>query len=306
MNAVGFPNFLIIGAARSGTSSLYEYMRQHPQIFFSDNKEPMFFSFYQQKVDFKGPGDNLELNRKSVVDVDAYKALFKGATDELAVGEASANYLYSKTAADNIKKFIPDVKLIAVLRNPVDRAYSSYLYTTRDGREVLPTFEDALENEEQRIANNWEHIWHYKRMGYYHEQLSYYHSLFPAENILVLLQEDLKNDAENVLKKVFDFIGVDADFKPDLSVEYNQGGKPKNELLNKVLTKPLKIKQWLRPLMPRMLLDAYVKLKHRNLEKPPLSVETREALLNEYCDDIQQLERLIDRDLTHWKNVKGA
>ena len=306
MNEPGFPNFLIIGAARSGTSSLYEYMKQHPDIYFSSNKEPMFFSFYQQKVDFKGPGDNLELNRKSVVDPDAYRALFQGARGEKAIGEASANYLYSKAAADNIKKFIPDVKIIVVLRNPVERAYSSYLYTMRDGREPESSFEAALADEENRINNHWEHIWHYRRMGFYHEQLSHYYANFPAENILVLLQEDLKKDTAAVLKKVFAFLGVDPEFTPDFSVEYNQGGKPKNALLNSVLTRPSRIKQWLRPLLPRKMIEFYVELKHKNLDKPELLPETRKELTELYRPDIQQLETLIGRDLSHWLKTEGA
>ena len=304
MSTEGFPNFLIVGAARSGTSSLYEYMKQHPEVYFSENKEPMFFSFYQQNVDFKGPGDNLELNRKSVTDPEAYKALFRDARQAKAIGEASANYLYSRTAADNIKRFIPDVKIIAVLRNPVERAYSSYLYTLRDGREPLSSFEEALAQEDERIQDHWEHIWHYRRMGFYHEQLSYYYQQFPADNILVILQEDLKSDTAGVLRTVFEFLEVDAGFTPDFSVEYNQGGKPKNAWLNSVLTRPMRIKQWLRPLLPRKLLDAYIHLKHKNLDKPELLPETRQSLRNAYRTDIQQLEQLIHRDLSHWLAVK--
>ena len=143
-------------------------------------------------------------------------------------------------------------------------------------------------------------------MGFYHEQLSHYYANFPAENILVLLQEDLKKDTAAVLKKVFAFLGVDPEFTPDFSVEYNQGGKPKNALLNSVLTRPSRIKQWLRPLLPRKMIEFYVELKHKNLDKPELLPETRKELTELYRPDIQQLETLIGRDLSHWLKTEGA
>lgn len=300
MTALSLPNFIIIGAARCGTSSLYEYMQQHPQIYFSPNKEPMYFAFAGTNVNFQGPGDDLEINRKAVTGLESYKKLFQGAGTASAVGEASANYLYDRAAPANIYQHVPHARLIVVLRNPVERAYSSYLYTIRDGREPLTTFEAALEAEPERIARHWEHIWHYASMGLYAEQLQRYLTLFPREQIKIIFQDDLKHHTADVLRDVFAFLGVDTAFTPDFSVEYNQGGKPKSELLNRILTKPSLLKTWVRPLLPRKMVDAYIRLKHQNLAKPELLPETRRRLIAFYRDDVMKLQALLGKDLQHW------
>ena len=296
------PNFFIIGAARSGTSSLYEYMRQHPQIFFPELKEPMYFAFQPQELCFKGPGDEAGMNRKAVADLEAYQTLFKKVKGETRIGEASANYLYHACVAKNIRASLPEAKLICILRNPVERAYSSYLYTLRDGRETEESFESALAKEDQRIAENWCDIWHYQRGGFYYQQLHRFYQVFPYKQIKVILQEDLKSNPQRVLSGLFEFLGVDSQFQADVDVAYNQGGKPRNRLLNRVLTRPSRIKQFLRPLTPRVLLCAYITMKHRNLSRPELSHETHRQLLEAYRGDIENLQQLLSRDLSHWLN----
>ncbi|WP_018416374.1 sulfotransferase family protein [Teredinibacter turnerae] len=303
--SVTLPNFFIIGAARSGTSSLYEYLRQHPQVFLSNPKEPMYFAFPDQAVTFAGPGDEREINRKAVTNWSDYCQLFDKAGDKTAVGEASANYLYSPCAAQNIAAKVPHAKLIAVLRNPVERAYSSYLYTLREGREPLGDFQAALAQEPERIANNWEHLWHYRSMGFYSAQLERYFAHFARDNIKIILQEDLQHNVDNVVRDVFEFLGVDPAFKAETGVAYNQGGKPKNAWLNSVLTKPSPLKAALRPVTPRFLLDAYVKFKHKNLTKPSLEETTRRTLEQGYVQEIDKLEALLARDLSHWRGAEA-
>lgn len=294
------PNFFIIGAARSGTSSLYEYMRQHPQIYFPELKEPMYFAFQQQKLSFQGPGDEAGINSKAVTDAAAYKALFRGVRNETSVGEASANYLYHSCVAQNIRAELPDAKLICILRNPVERAYSSYLYTLRDGRETERSFEAALAREEQRVADNWCDIWHYQRCGFYYRQLAHFYRQFPAEQIKVILQDDLKTRPGECLSELFAFLGVDSHFQPDVGLAYNQGGEPRNQLLNRLLTRPSRIKRILRPLTPQFLLRAYIEMKHKNLSRPELSPETHHMLLEGYREDLEQLQTLLSRDLSSW------
>lgn len=294
------PNFLIIGTARAGTSSLYEYLRQHPEIYMCPNKEPMFFALENQRVNFRGPGDAQEINAKSVTMIDPYQALFEAAGDRPAIGEASALYLYSDVAAANIKRHIPNAKLIAMLRDPVERAYSSFLYMTREGREPLPEFEDALAAEEQRIEDNWEHIWHYRRMGFYYRQLRRYYDLFDPSQIKIILSEDLDNNPESVISELQRFLDVDATQLPDMSVKYNQGGVPRGQLLNRVLTRPSWIKQKLKPWLPRSVHSLYLRVKHANLERPEISAETRHSLREDYRNDIENLQDLIGRDLNAW------
>ena len=294
------PNFLIIGAARTGTTSLYEYMRQHPDIWFSPVKEPMFFALEGARPDFRGPGDDREINRKSVTDLAAYQALFAGASSKKAVGEASANYLYSERAAERIRHYIPEARMIAVLRNPVERAYPSFLYMIRDQREPLRDFAQALEQEDKRIAEHREHIWHYAHMGFYGKQLQRYYALFGKNRIRVYLNEEMKKDAPGLLKDVFGFLEVDDTFLPDTSVTYNEGGVPKRKLLNAVLTRPSIVKRLLRPFVPASAMKVYTRLKHGNLEKPPLDAGVRARLVALYRDDVLRLQDMTGKDLSAW------
>jgi hypothetical protein len=278
-------------------------MRQHPDIWFSPVKEPMFFALEGSRPDYRGPGDEREINRKSVTEMAAYQALFAGATTQRAIGEASANYLYSDQAAARIKHYVPEAKMIAVLRNPVERAYSSFLYTIRDRREPLRDFAQALEQEEKRIAGHWEHIWHYSRMGFYAQQLQRYYDRFDKSRIRVYLNEEMKQDAPGVLTDIFGFLDVDDSFMPDTSVSYNEGGVPKHKLLNAVLTRPSVFKRVLRPLMPTAAMKFYTRLKHGNLDKPPLDAEVRARLVALYHDDVLRLQDMLGKDLSAWLKV---
>lgn len=173
-----FPNFLIIGAAKSGTTSLYHYLKQHPEIYLSPVKEPKFFCFYQEKLDWQGPGDQKAI-LNYVTDIDQYFSLFEGVRNETAIGEATPWYIYSESAVKKIKAFIPDAKLIAILRDPAERAYSHFLHLLREGREPLADFQDALDAEEERTRRNWGWTWQYKSRGLYYSQLKKYFDTFP-------------------------------------------------------------------------------------------------------------------------------
>src|ERR687883_42510 len=156
------PNFFVVGAQKAGTTSLYYYLKQHPEVYMSPVKEPHFFEGMQSE--FYRPGRKV----MPVTCLGDYQALFQGVSNEKAIGEASASCLYSPKAPALLKGAIPNAKLIAVLRNPVDRAYSNFLHCIRVNREPLPSFAGALQAEEGRIRNNWGPLWHYKQKGFYY------------------------------------------------------------------------------------------------------------------------------------------
>ena len=147
------PNFLIIGSAKGGTSSLHYYLRQHPQIFMPDLKEPRFFALEGGILNFQNPDSAINYN--SITTLREYESLFANVTNELGIGEASPLYLYSEKAARRIKHYVPDAKLMVILRNPVDRAFSCYTHLLREGYETL-SFEAALkaESEEDKITGH--------------------------------------------------------------------------------------------------------------------------------------------------------
>lgn len=301
-----YPNFIIIGTAKAGTSSLYYYLSQHPEIYTSPIKEPNFFSYMGEKLDFKGPGDNWVTNRISITDIDDYKKLFDEVKNEIAVGEASVYYLYNKNAPYRIKKYLPQVKLIAILRNPADRAYSNFLSLRRDKREPLDTFQKALEAEEDRIKNNWEPIWHYKNTGFYYSQLSRYFHIFPTDNIAVYLYEDFRKNPLKIIRDIFCFLDVEDTFVPDLSTKANVGGYPKAQAIHDFLTKPSFIKNILKysssPLMRSQLKTLKNRLVLWNLKKDysQMTMEDKRYLIDIYKEDILKVQNLIKHDLSKW------
>jgi hypothetical protein len=296
------PSFLIIGAAKSGTSAVYNYLLQHPQIFCSAAKEPGFFAFEGRKAAFRGPGDR-KYNRGCVTDLGRYQELFTGARGQHAVGEASTVYLYSPEAPERIQHYLPTVKLVGILRNPVERAYSGYSYLVRDRLEPLSSFEEALAAEDARVAANWQHIWHHQRLGFYYAQLKRYFDLFPREQIAVYLYDDFKARPVAVIQEMFRFLGVDPAFSPDVSIRYNVSGRPRSRLLHAALARPNAAKDLLKGLLPAGIRRRIrARLMQRNIQPTDrrMAPETRGYLIELYREDILKLESLIGRELSHW------
>jgi hypothetical protein len=290
------PNFLIIGAAKAGTTALHTYLRQHPQVYMTPEKETNFFAFEGESINFQGPGDRA-LKDFSIIDLPTYQAEFRGVINEVAIGEACPIYLYNYQAPKRIKNYIPNVRLIAILRNPVARAYANYLHLIRDDREPLPDFALALEDEANRIANNWEWFWHYRQLGYYSSQLKRYYDIFDRNQIKVYLYDDLRSNSLALLEDIFQFLEVESSFIPDLDIKPNKSGMPKNKIAHYFLTKPNPVKTILKPLFPNNLRQ---KIQHQNLNTPQLSEEIKAKLTAIYREDILQCQDLIKRDLSGW------
>jgi hypothetical protein len=295
------PNFLIIGTAKSGTTALYNYLKQHPQVYVSPIKEPKFFAYEGETLDFRGPGDRVA-NSSVVTDMEAYRALFAKVSGERAVGEASPLYLYIPKASERIRHHVPEAKLIAILRNPAERAYSHFLHMFRNGREPLEDFSQALGAEAERAESGWEPGWHYKRMGFYHAQLERYFDVFGHNQLKVYLYEDLKADPVGVLKETFRFLGVEESFVADMSLKHNVSGIPKSRALHAFIRQSHPIKSVFKPFVPEQLrLRLKTNLRNRNLRQaPPLSAEVRKELQEAYREDILKLQGLIGRDLSTW------
>ncbi|TCJ15462.1 sulfotransferase [Rubrobacter taiwanensis] len=299
------PNFLVIGAAKCGTTSLYHYLNQHPEIYMSPRKHTRFFAFEVEEPGFRGPGPRKPAVPYAITDTGAYHALFGGATNETAVGEASHSYLYQARAARRIKEYAPDMKLIAILRNPADRAYSHYRQMIRDGREPIPDFSRALEAEGERIRENWWPDFHYVQIGLYHAQLKRYFDLFERDQIRVYLYEELNSDPSGVLQDTFRFLGVDDTFVPEATVRYNASGVPKSRSLHLLLQELRR----LRPVVERHLSRTWYQqllrlgsaLHNRNLTRPGLAPEMRRRVIDVYFrEDILNLQELLRRDLSAW------
>ena len=299
------PNFLIIGAAKAGTSALFHTLRQHPQVYMSPYKEPKFFAFESpEELTFKAAdGGSAPVNFTAVLERSKYEQLFDDARGELALGEASPQYLYVEKSPSRIRALAPQMKLVVILRNPIERAYSSYLHLIRDGLEPLD-FGAALDAEPERLAQNYGFLYRYTDMGFYTDQLARYDEAFPRDQLLVLLHDDLRSDPAATYRRLFQFLGVDDSFNPPTSEEPNRSGVPRNRALHRLLNPSATVKRRLWDAVPRPLAEPLLRMQtrvvNRNLERQPMPEPQREWLRDVFRDEITRLERRLETDLSHW------
>lgn len=317
------PNLFVIGAAKAGTTSLHHYLGQHPDIFMSPVKEPNYFAFPDGVPSFAGPPaadrssfeqDRLrrEKYQLSVVDRTDYERLFLQGKDKAIRGESSAAYLYFPQSAARIKEQVPTAKIVAVLRHPVERAYSKYLQMRRDRVEPLQNFAEAVAAEAQRKREGWAPTWLYLDRGYYHRQLLPYFEHFERSRIHVLLYDDLRRDPTACLRTLLAFLGVDEAVSIDTSRHHNVSAiphVPRSGLIYHCLARPFLLSARLQSLLPERAAASIRPLARRLLLKqmPPapaekLSPELRKNVTSLFGSDIEQLQELIGRDLSHWSN----
>ena len=272
------PNFLVIGAPKAGTTSLHVHLRAHPQVFMPDLKEPRFFGY-------EGEGERLKFPIRTL---EEYAALFEPVTDEIAIGEATPHYLVYPHAAQRIHDLIPGARLIASLRDPVERSYSVYQMNLRNRgvNEGVPFIEAIGKDQSLRET--------------YGDMLARYFALFPPEQLKVILLEDLEKAPQATIRALYGFLGVDPEFVPaDLLKVANPGGEPRNKLLHTMLSDP-RLRQFSRAFFPNALAERLRGLRSRNLEKQPLKPEDRRAAIGFFRDDILRTQDLIGRDLSSW------
>lgn len=311
------PNFLIVGAPKCGTTSLYYYLKQHPEIFLPEIKEPKFMMAQFLKFPLKGKDDAV-MERMMVKDFRDYKFLFSGVKGEKAVGEASVGYLYHyQGCIPQIKKYLGDPKIIIVLRNPIERIFSHYNFFIREGKEKKSLLE-AIEAEPERIKQNYYYGWHYFSVGEYFEQVKAYLNNFFY--VKILLHEDLLSNPKKIAREIFSFLEVDENFIPDVSYHYNVSGVPKNSIRSRLIinsltrvrrlylyilrfqnTRPKDVKNNMSAGNKREKIVQFTEtIKNNNLVRPEMKPETRAYLKGVYREDILKLQDLIGRDLSHW------
>jgi len=288
---VTLPNFMIIGVAKAGTTSLFHYLDQHPQVFMCPIKATNFFG-YEDARDWRwvDEGDPPLLRNFPIKTFEAYEAMFAGASNEIAIGEDSPQYFRCPTAAQRIRACLPDVKLVASLRNPAERAFSGFMMRTRRG--------EAVKGFYQELNSKSSHV----KEGFYYRRLKRYFDLFPKSQIKVYIFEEFKKDPVKVMTDLYDFLGVDTNFVPDTSVKHNPAAIPKNRLLNRLFFDPTLIRIT-KSALPESVQVMAKRIQQQNLKPAPkLPADLRAELLNLYREDILQLESLVDRDLSIWLN----
>ncbi len=294
------PNFVVIGAAKGGTTSLHRYLSAHPDVYMSPVKEPSFFAYEGHALDFRGPKDQL-LGAPSyaVTTLPAYEALFAARTTERAIGEASPFYLCIDGVAERMAQRIPDAKLIAVLRDPAERAFSNYVMFLRDRRETL-SFRRALAECEARRRAHWAQGWQYVDMGFYARQLRRFYAVYPAAQIKVCFYEDLDRDPRGFVRDVLSFLGVDPTFTPNVSERLNVSAV-KRRRLDRLVNRTNPLRSAARVVLPASVRGAVATyLRGKIHHRPQLAPRDRAFLIDVYRDDILELQHMTGRDLTAW------
>ena len=283
-----YPNFLLIGANKAGTTSLHGFLDQHPQVFMSAVKEPSYFTKAgQTRAELASADVGRQIARREVTTtLDEYLALFSGATDELVRGESSTAYLSNPSAPARIQEAIPDVKLAAVLRDPIDRAFSAYSMAVRWGAEPL-SFADAVAEE---LAGGEQPTRHYVANGYYGRYLPRYLDRFAHDQIRVYLYEEFEAAPEKVLHDLFHFLEVDADFPVVTQQRANESRTPSRA---DRLPRPLRR-------VARAVLPSSLRKQVRVRTAIELADATRATLVELYRPDVAATAELIGRDLSGW------
>ena len=309
------PTFLIVGAVKAGTTSLHEYLQQHPEVYMSPVKETNFFSdadmlFGNFNVDYR-QDVNIDLKKYLAGDMknkihiahvrswEDYQLLYKNVADQKAIGEVSNSYLFCPSAAAAIKSKLPDTKIVMILRNPVERLYSQYLMNLKLGKIAEKNLLKEIESDQQKKIKGWGVSHLYLEVGNYYEQVKRYYDRFPADHIKVILYDDYKKDPKAVMKDLFKFLNIDPEFLIDMSLRYNEAGMPRFGKLNYWLTQT-GVYGLVKKIFSPALKEKIKGLIYTKQNIPTITETEKKWLQDYYRTDIQNLGRLLDRDLSAW------
>lgn len=291
------PNFIIVGAPKAGTTSIARYLDDHPEVFISSEKEPFYFlPNILEDTNTKDPMYGA-IEKRAHLTKESYESLFESVKDEKAIGEATVHYLYHyDEVIPKVKEELGDVKIIIVLRDPTKRAFSNY--TFQKGLQFdsfkFKTFEEELEQEQQKKDLGFNSFWYFKSEGLYFKQVKAYLDNF--NHVHVCFLEDFKKDKDEFIKSIYSFLGVDPNWKPDFRV-YNQTEVPVNKFVHFIYF--LKYKLGLKNILPTSWARALRKKLYKKQEEK-INPETEQKLRAYYKSDIQQLEELLGKDLSEW------
>lgn len=291
------PDFFIVGAPKSGTTAMYTYLKAHPDIFLPDIKEPNFFGS--------------DLTGFKIKTLEEYLNLYKKCPDNKICGDCSVWYLYSRTAAHQIYEINPASKIIIMLRNPVELMYSLHSQALYLGFEDIEDFKVALEFESYRKAGKnvpktckrVEALF-YRDVVRFTAQVKRYLDIFGPEKVLIILFEEFKQNPSKIYQQTLNFLNVNESFQPPFKIINPNKRVRSKKLMFFIQNKP-KFLKWIgRLFIPRPLrqnlTNILIKLNTKYQPRPPLDPVLNESLKREFRHEIEQLSKLINKDLTIW------
>jgi len=300
------PDFIIVGAAKSGTTSVHEYLNEHPGVFMSSPKETDFFAHQASDGRERFTWGGVQWDPAARIDTaEKYTALFAMARQGQICGEASPSYLFNARVPGLVRDWNPSTRIVMLLRDPAERAWSDFLHNLRDGTEPLPPerFMDAFHDGARRVEAGWIEHADYEIKGRYGSQLEQWLRFFPREQVGVFFYDDLRSDPRAFMAALLAFIGADASFVPDVTQRYNITGVPKRRWLHRFIVHANPLKRLLRALVPKHLRRRLrLRVMQMNLDAPPpLPDDVRRQLAAHYLAETAKLEVLTGRDLSAWK-----
>ena len=304
------PDALLIGAPKAGTSALHAALRAHPEIWASPVKEPKFYLCGEAPPPaYRGPGD-AHSQQEWVWRRRDYEALFAPAPATSVRLESTPFYLYSPDARRRIAEELPDVRVVVVVRDPVDRAYSNWTHLWADGLEPEAGFVDAWRDEDRRVDAGWAPFWHYRRMGRYGEQLADLLGRVERDRVLVLRYRELVDAPVATLDRVCAFLGVAqgrvGTVPPDNSRGFVEDG-PRTRALARLVRAGAAAGQFVPPQVWRRASRPLVGALQRGgpARRPRLDPDARGALLADVVDDVDLLEEVLGQSFADWRSVTG-
>ena len=310
-------NFYIVGAEKSGTTSLYHYLDKHPDVYMSPIKEPHYFckdiryenfsKNYREEVyfDVKKYLKKMVLEKKHIAYIDnfeEYSQLFRERVKEKVVGEISTGYLYSEVASEEIYKFDSEAKIVMILRDPIERAFSHWMMDLRGSNVCRSSFSEAIKKDQVNNDGIWGRSHLYIELGLYYKQVKRYLNIFPREQVLVFLYDDLKHHPVTFFKRLFDFLDVEY-LSIDVEQRYNSASLAKYPALSARLKK-IKMNQLAAKCLPGNFKEKIKRTLFNSDNLPKLTSYDRANSLCYFEDDIILFEELIGRDLSAWRSIK--
>jgi hypothetical protein len=305
------PDFLLVGAPKAGTTALHAALAEHPQLFLSPVKEPKYYLCGDSPPPaYRGPGD-AHSNQEWIWQRQRYLDLFQDAGEGRLAGESTPFYLYHRDARRRIAADVPRAKLVAVLRDPVDRAYSNWMHLWADGLEPCADVVEACAREARRVDAGWAPFWHYRGLGMYGRQLADLFEHIPREQVLVLRYRALVDDPHTALNRVARFLGVAEDVVTEIP---SGNSRPfvhpsvRTRVLGPVVRAGARVGQFLPPQAWRAASRPLVGQLHQrgNPERPRLTPEQRDALREPFLEDIALLEELTGESYEDWRTHRDG
>lgn len=284
-------DIMIIGAQKAGTSSLARYLDAHPGVI---GHEQLEFTYFVRDEEFTKGYEAI------------YPVYFPETDPAKKVLAKNVGVMYFEHALHRLKNHNPACQIIVILRNPIDRAYSNFWYSRKQGWELKKTFEEGLEAEKSRLAKEEAHAHHntYVTRGLYADQLERVYAVFPPEQVHVILLEDLKKAPQETVAKLLSDVGLEEVVLEGVGKKHNSSAVPKSQLIARFMAGRNPLKSVARALMPRRLRDKMRKkvgkLNQQEFTPPEMDPATRTRLVEAFRQPNERLAQLLGRDLSHW------